>query len=194
MRRILGLLLAGCAILALAAPAIGAEQPKSEGAPPAMPEMGPPKEIAELDWLMGTWDAAVKSRMDPSVEKWEESKAVAVYSKTAGGAAIMMNYTGDMMGMAFEGVMLQCYDKENKTWQVTWVDNTVGRISIYTGTVDKNQSMMQGEDIWMGQRFISRMSTWNHKPTSFDWKMESSHDGGKTWYTNVTAVYTKRTK
>jgi len=43
-----------------------------------------------------------------------------------------------------------------------------------------------------GQKWLSRITTFNEKPESFDWKMESSMDAGKTWMTVGTATYTKR--
>ncbi len=164
------------------------------GAEHATPEPGPPKESAERDWMIGTWDVVMKNRMDPSTENWTESKGVAVYTKVAGGAAIKTDFTSTMMEMPFEGLSLTCYDRELRQWQTTWVDNMSGRISLYTGKCDKSGSVFQGEELWMGQKSLSRLSSVNKSATAFDWKMESSMDGGKTWAVMMTASYTKRGK
>lgn len=124
-----------------------------------------------------------------------ESKAVATYSYICDGAALQCVYAGDPMmpGMpAFSGMMLQAYDRETKMWQATWVDNMAGRISIYTGPSGGETIVLTGEDKMGGQTWLSRMTILNQTPTSYDWKMESSMDGGTTWVTSGTATYTKR--
>ena len=167
-------------------------------APPAgMPEMGPPAEMKQLATLEGTWDVASKFNMsqDPAVPQWMESKAVATYSYACDGAAMLCNYSGDpmMAGMpGFKGFMVQAWDRELKQWQATWVDNMSGRISIYTGTDDGKQLVMTGEDRMMGMVFLSRMTVSNRTDTSYDWKMEASMDGGKTWMESGQSKYTKR--
>ncbi len=189
----LKLMLACCALMLCAAVAI-AEDP---AAPAGMPEMGPPKEMQQLATLVGTWDVASKFNMsqDPAVPQWMESKAVATYSYSADGAVMLCDYSGDpmMTGMPpFKGLMLQAWDRELKQWQATWVDNMSGRISIYTGTDDGKQLVMVGEDRMMGMVFLSRMTVFNRTDTSYEWKMEASMDGGKTWIDSGVAKYTKR--
>ncbi len=79
------------AVMLMVAVAAFADEAK-QGAEQAMPEMGPPKELAEMDWMIGTWDVVQRYRMDPSTENWTESKGVTVYSKVAGGGAIKTDF------------------------------------------------------------------------------------------------------
>jgi hypothetical protein len=43
-----------------------------------------------------------------------------------------------------------------------------------------------------GQTWLSRMTAFNQKPESYEWRMESSMDGGKTFMVVATATFTKR--
>lgn len=158
----------------------------------AMPEMGAPKEIKDMAWLVGTWDVVMKSKWDPTATQWTEEKGTADYSYVADGAAIMSTFDSQMMGMPFKGFMLETYDRETKMWQAAWTDNMGARISLYTGTKANGKTVLTGEDMMMGQKMITRMTVSNETPAKFDWMMESSMDGGKTFVTNATAVYTKR--
>ncbi len=60
------------------------------------------------------------------------------------------------------------------------------------GTRDGAKCSMEGECVYMGAPTKMRMTTANETPASFDWKFEESRDGGKTWATTMTAVYTKQ--
>ncbi len=176
--------------LGIIIPAYAAAEEKPATA--AMPEMGAPKEITEMAWIVGTWDVVMKSKWDPASENWEEAKGTAIYSYCAGGSAIMMVYDSQAMGMPFAGFMLETYDRETKMWQAAWTDNFGARISTYTGKKENGKIVLSGEDLFQGMKTITRMTTSNVTPTKFDWTMESSTDGGKTFFTAATAVYTKR--
>lgn len=188
-------MLLGCMAILMMAAVVMAADP---AAPAGMPEMGAPAEMKKLATLEGTWDVASKFNMSMDASagpQWVESKAVATYSYTCDGAAMICNYAGDAMmpGMPpFKGFMTQAWDRELKQWQATWIDNMSGRITIYTGTDDGTQMVMTGEDRMMGQAYLSRMTVSNRTPTSYDWKMEASMDNGKTWMEAGTAKYTKR--
>lgn len=165
---------------------------QGEETPQGMPPMGPPAEMKQCADLVGTWDADTKFRMNPTDTNWMESKATAVYKYILDGALLEMSYDQMMMGQKFAGGGWQGYDRETKQWQMIWADNMGARITVYTGTVDKNNSVFTGEDRQMGQVSLARISTSNQTADSFDWKGESSMDGGKTWWVWGTAKYTKR--
>jgi len=156
-----------------------------------MPAMGPPPEMKEVDGLVGNWDVAMTWYMDTLKMN---SKGTATFSKILDGAALKMDYKSQMMGMAFDGLQLFTYDRETKQWQSVWVDNMGARIAVYTGTKKDGKMVMQGEERYMGQVMLDRITTYNQTPTSFDWKMENSMDGGKTWKLSGEAKYTKKEK
>ncbi len=178
------LLLSGITFLAIA------DDTKEEAQ--QMPPMGPPEQMKESAYLVGTWDADTKILMDPSTDEWTDAKAVSVYEYVAGGACMQMTYTSSMMGMEFHGVSMSVYDREMGEWHDTWVDNMSGRISNFTGNFIDGNMVMTGEDIMMGQKTLKRMTVSDITDTTFNWKMETSYDDGATWSTGMTASYTKR--
>lgn len=176
------------AALCIAMSAFAAAEEKNEA---AMPEIGAPKEIKDMAWLVGTWDVVMKSKWDPAATEWAEDKGTATYSYGADGSAILMNYESTAMGMPFKGFMLQTYNRETKLWQSAWTDNFGARIALYTGTKANGKTVLTGEDISQGQKMTTRMTTFNETPAKFEWSMETSMDGGKNFFTVATAVYTK---
>ena len=108
------------------------------------------------------------------------------------GVGYMWSIGGMPMGIDFKGFSIQTYDREMKRWQMTWTDNMSARISLYTGQHAGDSTVLEGEDTMGGQTWLSRITSFNEKPTSFDWRMESSEDGGKSWMVVATATYTKR--
>jgi len=189
MKKVLSFIL----LLLLAVPVVS--QTAEDTAPPAEnepPPMGPPPEIQELAGLVGTWEVAMKFRWDPADTVWEESQGTCVYSYTAGGAALMMDFESAMEGMPFVGISLQCFDRETDMWQSVWTDNMGARLSFYTGKKTDDKFVMTGEELYQGQKSIGRLTTYNLTETSFDWMIESSYDGGETYEVMGTARYTKK--
>lgn len=179
-----------CIILCAGISAIAQE--KDQHKDMQMPPMGAPAEIRELKWLIGNWDVEMKSRWNPQDTNWTTEKATAKFAYILDSAVISMDFTGNMMGMPFAGHMLQTYDRETKMWQNIWVDNMSARMSMATGKKEGGKTVMLGEDIQQGQKMVTRMTTFNETPKRFEWSMEGSTDGGKTFYTWATAVYTKK--
>lgn len=172
--------------------AVAVAQDNSKGEPQGMPPMGPPEEMKQCAMMAGTWDAVMKFKMAPTDTNWMETKAVATMNYAVGGAVMAMTYESSMMGMPFLGASWETYDRENKNWQMSWVDNMSARIGLYTGVRTKDGSVYSGEDKMMGQTYKSRISVSNATADSFDWMAENSTDGGKTWWVWGTAKYTKR--
>lgn len=183
--------------ICLVAAAMAADQPatatqKTQAQPQAMPQMGPPAEMKQLEYLVGTWDYTMKMKMDTSANTMD-SKGTSTCAYILDNAALTTTLDGaEMMGMKFKGLGITTWDRENKCWQMTWTDNMSGRTSLYTGQHTGDQTVYQGEDQMGGMKSLARMTSFNEKATSYDWKMESSTDGGKTWAVVATATYTKR--
>lgn len=185
------LVFVGMAILAVGV--MAADKPTGQTAPESMPQMGPPAEMKQIANLVGVWDYVMMMKMDMASDKMEKTTGNMTYAYILDGAAMSALYDGDeMMGMKYKGLGIQTYDREMKRWQMTWTDNMSGRTSMYTGQHEGDKTTVEGEDMMAGQKMLSRITTFNEKPTSFDWKMESSMDGGKNWMVVGTATFTKR--
>lgn len=183
-------LLTAGAVVSYAAVAVAQDNSKSE--PQGMPPMGPPEEMKMCAGMAGTWDGVLKFQMAPTDTTWMESPTVVTFAYILGGAAMEMKYEGSMMGMPFQGLGVEAYDRETKQWQMTWIDNMAARISFYNGERTKDGSVYSGPEQMMGQEYIGRITVTNATASSFDWKGENSMDGGKTWWLWGTAKYTKR--
>ena len=156
-----------------------------------MPLMGPPEQMKELAFLEGTWDVKGKFRMAPD-SAWQEYSAVSTYTYILDGAALRHDFHMPWMGMEMTGLGLQCYDRETQEWQAIWSDNFGGRLSLYSGFRKNGKTVLLGEDKMGGQTFLTRITSWDETDTSFQWTMEHSMDGGKSWYTSMDAAYTKK--
>lgn len=157
-----------------------------------MPPMGAPEQMKELAFLEGTWDVNMEWLDEEDSTKWNKETAVCTYKKIIDGCGMQMSFVGSMMGMPFEGMMIQSYDRDRGEWQAAWIDIFGGKTSLYTGEKRGDTMSVSCEEIWQGQDYLSRMSTFNHTDKSFDWLMEASFDKGATWSTSGKAKYTKR--
>jgi len=152
---------------------------------------GPPLEMQQCSGMVGTWLYTGEMRMQPTDTAWIEHQATAEFSYVAGGAALQMRYTGDMMGMEMHGLGMLTYDREDRQWQETWVDNFGGRTSLYTGTFADGTRVMQGVNKMQGQTMHTRITTYDIAETTFKWTMENSMDG-KNWFVSMKGSYQKQ--
>jgi len=166
---------------------------QESGGEPAqgMPELGQPKEMKQLEHLVGKWEVHQKYQMDPTQE-WQEMTGAAEFQMAVGGCALVMNFSGEMMGMPFKGMMVQCYSREYSQWQAIWTDNMGASITVYTGNMQGDKLVLTGTEKWGGQEYLARISTFNMKDTSYDWTYEMSMDGGKTWVKSMESHYVKK--
>lgn len=156
-----------------------------------MPPMGPTDEIKAMGHLVGTWETTGKMRMDPTSE-WIDYSGTSEYQWIAGGSALMSTFTSTMFGMPFIGHSVETYDRETKQYQTMWVDNMGARQSLYLGTMVDGKLVFMGEDTMGGMTFKTRTTISNMKETSYDFMMEHSMDGGKTWFVGMDGKYTKK--
>jgi len=70
----------------------------------------------------GTWDTTSKYWMGPDAPP-AESKGSAKFRMIFGGRYQIQEYTGDMMGMPFEGMSIGGYDNTKKKYFSTWIDS-----------------------------------------------------------------------
>ena len=167
-----------------------AAQEQQGSAPFGMP--GPPQQMKDMAFLAGVWDVDMKMKMSDTASEFTPTKGTCRYESILDGSALQMIYEGEMMGMMFKGFGLQCFNRETNKWQMTWSDNIGSCISFYEGDMKDGVLSVSGIDRYQGMEFVTKISASNMTPARFDWKMEMSMDGGKTFMTNATAVYTKK--
>ena len=152
---------------------------------------GPPDEIKEMAFLVGTWDVKSMMRMDPTAD-FVPLVGVAEYAYIAGGACLQMIYTSSMNGMPFNGVAHTTFNRETGEWMDTWTDDMAGSMSVYTGKKKDGKLVVNGEDHYEGMSVLTRITTTFGTETSFKWQMEHSYDGGDSWAVQMVSDYSKR--
>ena len=169
-------------VLALAAGAAAQE----------MPPMGPPAEMEQVAFMVGTWKAgAFQSRMGPE-DEFQASAATTTVEPILGGSAHRAHFESSLMGMDFAGQGTLTFNRETKRWQNSWVDNMGAYQSFMEGTFDGETLVLEGEDYYQGQSFKMRDTTRKLDDDTLEWTMEMSGDGGATWFTGLKATYQRQ--
>ena len=136
--------------LAVGAVAFAADQEKKKAAGPpdekaameAMQKAATPGEAhKKLEAVVGTFDAKVKTWMDPSKPP-EESTGTSENTWVLGNRYIQMKYQGTMMGQPFTGMGYQGYDNVTKKYVGTWMDTMSTGIMMTTGHADQSGKTM----------------------------------------------------
>lgn len=156
------------------------------------PPMGPPEEMKQVEYLVGTWNATGRVMVDPSKEQWMDYTASLAYDWILDKGALRGFYASGLMGMDIKGHFLLTYDREKQEWQNGWMDNLAARQVIYTGTLENDTMVVEGEDLRNGSAMRTRISTKKKSDTELDWKMEMSADAGATWMLTAEATYKKQ--
>lgn len=155
------------------------------------PPMGAPEELKQFDFLVGTWTTDFQMKMDPEAE-WTTSPATMTYEKAMDGACIRGSFSTTVMGAPFNGLATLTYHRMKAKWQVNWMDNMGAYQSLLEGDFNDGKLTLEGEDMSKGQTNLMRDITTPKSDTEFDWEMQFSGDGGKTWWTTMKASYKKQ--
>jgi hypothetical protein len=99
----------------------------------AMTPGEPHKKMAARE---GTWDTSSKFWMAPGAPP-TESKGTAKFRMIFGGRYQVQEYTGDMMGMPFEGMSIGGYDNVKQQYFSTWIDSMGTGAMNSQGTADE---------------------------------------------------------
>lgn len=142
-----GLLIA--ATFTVSTQAVAQEKKKSEQPDPkqiqkAMEEFARPgKEHAHLKRLAGHWKCEVTSYF-PDPAKPTKTKGVAVIRSVMGGRFIQQSFRTTMDGKPFTGMGISGYDKLQKKYVGSWIDNGGTAIMPSSGTYDvKTQTLTE---------------------------------------------------
>ncbi len=170
------------------------EKAKMEAEMQKYMEIGAPGEhhqhIAKFE---GTWNAKAKNWMAPDAPPME-SEGKSVNTMMLGGRFLMINYTGTMMNMPFEGIGIEGFDKGGQKHTSYWMDNFGTTVMYMEGTCSKDDmsTNMTGtfKDPVTGQtkayRTVSRWAS----PTQVVWEMYEKTPDGKE-FKNMEITYTK---
>jgi hypothetical protein len=100
-----------------------------------MKAMTPGKEHQQLATKVGKWEGTVTMWETPGAAP-QVSQTQAERSMGLGGRVEIAHWTGNMMGMPFEGLGMTGYDNVSGKWWTTWADNFSTGLMTSTGTCD----------------------------------------------------------
>jgi hypothetical protein len=126
--------------------------------------------IAKME---GNWKT-VMTFTDPESGNEMKSEGKASFQLILGGRYMKSSYTGEMMGMPFEGFGLDAYDNGNKQFVSIWADNMGTGIMVMKGKLDEKSGTVvfsgEGYDPSIGKNMKYRsVSKWiNDDKTTFE--------------------------
>lgn len=103
----------------------------------------------KLDALVGTFDAKVRSWIDPSKPP-EDSVGTAVNSWALGGRYVEQQFDGTMMGEPFTGIGYTGYDNVQKKYVSVWLDTSGTGMIYLVGNADAS-----------GRTILGRATMWD---------------------------------
>lgn len=111
----------------------GQADPQAEMMQKWMESMAPGEEHEKLEAEEGTWDATMKMWMMPGAPP-AETKGTSQRKMMLGGRFLMDEYKGSMMGMPYDGVGFNGYDKFKKKYTSVWISSMGTNILTMEGT------------------------------------------------------------
>ena len=131
--------------------------------------MTPGEGQKRLQAMIGTFDVAIRTWVDPSSPPIESS-ATSVGAWVLGDRYVQMMLSGDMQGQPFSGIGYIAFDNVSKRYQATWMDNGSTGMTWYQGGFDASgkSATMKGSvaDVLTG------------KPSPVELRMKLGDDGG----------------
>ncbi|MGE5457610.1 MAG: DUF1579 domain-containing protein [Methanococcaceae archaeon] len=89
----------------------------------------------------GEWKTAIKLWMDPAAPP-TVSEGSCKQEMILGGRYLKSTHTSTMMGMAYEGLMLQGFDNKTKEFTSIWMDNFGTGTMVSKGKYDQNNKTL----------------------------------------------------
>jgi hypothetical protein len=143
-----------------------------------------------IAFLQGDWKVEMKFKMDPSAD-WIASSATAKTEAVLNGRFIQSDYSGDMMGMPFNGIDHTTYNRETGQYESVWIDDMGAKMSFLSGNFEGDKLVMTGTDIWQGQKYHTKSVATKVSDDEVQWSMYMSLDGGETWFENMNMHFTR---
>jgi len=124
---------------ALAVPAAAQDKKKAADEKAAMEAwqkaMTPGDGQKKLEPLVGTFDARVRTWMDPTKPP-DDSTGTSVNTWVLGDRFVQTKYDGVFLGETFNGIGYTGYDNVTKRYTGSWMDTASTAIMTSTGTID----------------------------------------------------------
>ena len=135
--------------LALAAPLGAQDAEKEKAMMQAWQKAATPGEGQKrLEPLVGTFDAKMRSTIDPSKPP-EDSVGVSTNTWVLGGRYVEQEFDGEFMGEPYRGIGYTGYDNVQKKYVSVWMDTAGTGMMFLTSAADKSGKIISGSArIW----------------------------------------------
>jgi hypothetical protein len=147
----------------------------------------------DFDFLAGRWNVLSRRLIKPlsGSGAWEEFPGFSVATRHFGGAASVDEIEFPTKG--FSGMTVRLYDVRAGQWAIYWANSATGRLdtSAMVGGFDGDRGKFHGEETVAGRRVRCRFVWTVMGPGAARWEQAFSDDGGRTWETNWTMVFSR---
>lgn len=157
----------------------------------------PDENMRMFDWFLGEWNVTSRVLIDPENDEWLEEELHTVHTSEMGGHIIFEHFFGPLGGEPFEAWSIRKYNADTGRWQQRWMDTSTAPILTWGGTFNEdgeyvgyNESYLDSEFNLAGERG-AREIFYNITDDSFDWRYETTSDGGDTWTVTWTLEYVR---
>jgi hypothetical protein len=131
------------AVICFIATNVKAQDPKKDAAMQAWIEYSTPGQAQKMmAQSAGDWKAEVTQYMDPT-QAPTKSQAAVHNEMIMGGRYLTTRYTGNMMGMPFEGLGTMAFDNGTKKFISTWIDNMGTGITYMEGMMSADGKTLE---------------------------------------------------
>jgi hypothetical protein len=150
-------------------------------------------EYRQFDFYVGEWDLESRVFMQDLDKRghWVETKARDRVRVTLNGCVLEEYFEGSPPGVPQRGMSFSMYDAQSGKWRQQWVDDE-GNWSSYSGGFQTGQMVLYRERTENGKKILQRQVYFNITSNSFDWSMERSTNGGRSWIVTWTLRYRRR--
>lgn len=151
-----------------------------------------------FEWFIGNWDIESRVRKSAESDDWLEETLYAEHTYELNHHIIFEHFFGPVGEQPYEAWSIRKYNSQADRWQQKWFDTSAPYVLNWSGTFNE-----AGEFIGYNERYLNaefeivgetatREIFYNIQADSFDWRYETTADGGKTWIITWTLKYTRR--
>ena len=179
--RMLGLVLAACA-LAASAPAAADARAGRGGQ-------------HDFDWEIGTWQTAVKVRRNPlsgSAPDWAEYAGTSVVKPLMSGRANFVELSVAGERGKIEGGSLRLYNAKAGQWSLNHASGGALTAPVFGSFDDRGRGTFYGQDTLDGKAILVRFIVTVVSSKEARFEQAYSADGGRTWEDNWIATDTRQ--
>ncbi len=151
------------------------------------------KGLGDFDFLVGSWDGIQRRLVKPlaGCTEWDEFRTTTRSWSVLGGAGNVDELHAPDRG--FSGLTVRLLNPATGQWSLHWASSRDGDLAPppVVGAFDGGVGLFYCEQDWDGSQITVRYKWFDITAESAHWEQAFSADGGRTWETNWTAVFTR---